>query len=70
MARNVSHSRWCFVPMCKNTDKSTPGKIFVSVPCNPSIRKDWWLAARREFAMSKAHIYCCEDHFNVSITYT
>ncbi|KAK3891709.1 hypothetical protein Pcinc_004418 [Petrolisthes cinctipes] len=65
MSRDVIRNRWCFVPMCKSTDKSTPGKIFVSVPSSHKIRKDWWIAARREFPMAKSHIYCCEDHFNL-----
>lgn len=67
MSRNSTKSRCCFVPMCKSSDKNTPGKIFLSVPSNPSIRKSWWKAVRREFPMSRANVKCCQDHFNVSI---
>lgn len=55
--------RWCFVPMCLNTQIKTPHKIFVQVPQDEKRRKLWFKAADKP---TKSCYYCCEDHFNVS----
>lgn len=60
--------KWCFVPGCQNTSRSTPEKVFVTVPKDKKIKKKWFVAARREISdvSEKTVFYCCEDHFNVS----
>lgn len=68
MSTGQKKNRWCFVPMCTSTDKSTPGKIFLCVPVNKKIRRQWWVAARREFPVLECSLYCCQDHFTVSIS--
>jgi hypothetical protein len=65
------HSKvYCFVPRCKSTRRSTPDKIFVTVPNNPALRRKWLIAARRDLKKmplsSSSHLRCCSDHFNVS----
>lgn len=49
----------CFVPVCNNTSDNS-SKIFLVVPYDDLIRKKWFTAAK---------LYCCEDHFDVSIVY-
>lgn len=61
------YARWCFVPLCTNTDRKNPDKVFVSVPRLESIRKKWFLASNRVFDGSKSCFYCCEDHFDLYI---
>lgn len=58
--------RRCFVPMCKNTQKITPNKVFVSVPQDKTRRQLWFKLARRIDEPTSSNYYCCEDHFNVS----
>lgn len=64
--------KWCFVPECKNTTRSTPGKVFVTIPKNKKRRKQWFAAVRRKISdvSEKSVLYCCEDHFNVSFFIT
>lgn len=59
----------CMVPQCSNTSTRNPEKHFVSVPLNKEVRKRWLKAARRSVndISPSSHIYCCEDHFNVSL---
>ena len=57
--------RTCFVPMCFNTSKRTPDKLFFFVPRDEKIRNLWFrLASRTDLPTSKTHYFCCEDHFN------
>uniref|UniRef100_A0A8D8WKF5 THAP-type domain-containing protein n=1 Tax=Cacopsylla melanoneura TaxID=428564 RepID=A0A8D8WKF5_9HEMI len=59
--------RYCVVPQCTNTKRTTPDKIFVHVPRDRKIRKRWFVAMRRDKFMSDlSTAYVCEDHFNVS----
>ncbi|KAJ8703990.1 hypothetical protein PYW07_013284 [Mythimna separata] len=58
--------RYCMVPMCPNTIKSTPDKVFFAVPRVANIRKQWCKVMRRKdnvSAISRLHV--CEDHFNI-----
>ncbi|KAM0735265.1 hypothetical protein ACS0PU_010413 [Formica fusca] len=57
--------RRCFVPMCKNTQKITPDKVFVSVPQDKTRRQLWFKLARRIDEPISSNYYCCEDHFNL-----
>lgn len=61
--------KWCFVPNCMNTSAKTPQKIFVTVPIAPKRRAKWFAAARRDVkgVSPTSAIYCCEDHFDVSV---
>lgn len=61
--------RWCFVPLCKNTTKSTPTKVFVTVPREEATRRLWFRLARRSDEPTKSNYFCCEDHFVVRIQY-
>lgn len=62
-----SSYKYCFVPKCSNTTKSTPGKIFITVP-KGDVRKKWIQQTRRDSDSTslKSTFYCCEDHFDVS----
>jgi len=54
--------------MCPNTQIKTPHKIFVQVPAEEKRRELWFKAAHRADKPTKSCYYCCEDHFNVSIS--
>lgn len=65
------YRRSCVVPMCKNTTRSTPSKIFFSLPKREDIRRKWCKAMKRDekknaplSSISGSNI--CEDHFLVS----
>lgn len=63
--------RSCIVPMCTNTSIKTPEKLFVPVPKGENIRKQWVKMIRRDGEFSpQSGLYCCEDHFDVSILET
>lgn len=63
--------KWCFVPQCTNTTLKTPNKVFLNVVKDELVRKRWCQAARRKFPVKKTStLYCCEDHFDVSILLT
>lgn len=55
--------RWCFVPLCRNTTKSAPSKVFVTVPREEAARRLWFRLARRPDEPTKSNYFCCEDHF-------
>ncbi|XP_072943802.1 uncharacterized protein [Epargyreus clarus] len=57
--------RYCLVPLCKNTIRSTPDKVFFSVPHDMKIRNQWCKMMRRDKVSPMAHLHCCEDHFNI-----
>ncbi|KAG5869790.1 hypothetical protein JTB14_029580 [Gonioctena quinquepunctata] len=62
--------RYCIVPKCNNTTKTTPQKVFFLVPRNANIRIKWCKAIKRdEFTNQKLSatscLYCCEDHFDL-----
>lgn len=61
--------KWCFVPGCVSTTIKTPTKVFVSVPKEITKRKKWVATVGRDIkdVSSASTIYCCEDHFNVSL---
>lgn len=59
--------RYCLVPLCKNTIRSTPEKVFFPVPKDEKIRKQWCKIMRRDNVSSSSCLHCCEDHFDVSI---
>lgn len=63
------YNKWCFVPGCKNNSKKTPMKKFLCVPRHREKRKKWFEAVGREIRGTSLNssLYCCEDHFNVSI---
>ena len=59
----------CFVPGCQSSTVKTRKKIFVAVPTDRGLRKQWAAMARRVDAKtlkSSSQWYCCEDHFEVS----
>lgn len=66
-----SYYKYCIVPLCTNTTANCRDKIFFSVPKDPSIRKTWTNAMKRDDKLnpklsSKSSLWCCEDHFSVS----
>lgn len=70
LKRNLqgNNRKTCFVPKCYNSTKKTKGKIFVSVPHDLGVRKQWAKAAGRpdaETLTSRWRWHCCEDHFEV-----
>ncbi|KAL1448390.1 hypothetical protein WDU94_010905 [Cyamophila willieti] len=55
----------CYVPLCSNTSLNS-NKIFIHVPLNIKIRKQWFEIAKRPFNVSdKCTMYACEDHFDI-----
>ena len=67
--RPTKYIKICFVPLCPNTSKSTPEKMFITIPVNPARRK-LWLDAVGKSAVGrnpKSPMFCCQDHFNVSM---
>ncbi|KAL3282239.1 hypothetical protein HHI36_005433 [Cryptolaemus montrouzieri] len=64
---NSKFYKYCAVPFCHNTTIKTPQKLFVYVPRQKEIRKEWFRLAGREdykILISK-NIYFCEDHFDM-----
>ena len=62
--------KWCFVPKCQSTSTKMSSKMFLAVPRQISVRRQWAKMARRDDAntiTSTAPWFCCEDHFNVSM---
>lgn len=57
-------NRKCFVPTCSNNSQNSPNKIFVRI--REDLRKKWCHEAGAEY-YNVYTMYCCEDHFNVSI---
>lgn len=60
----MEHS--CLVPICRNTT-DTSNKIFVHVPRNSDVQKNWRIALKLP---ERVHLgrnnVICEDHFDVS----
>lgn len=63
--------RWCVVPQCRNTSKSSPNKLFIDVPRKADIRRKWLDLARRNHQNMSvtSPVYFCEDHFDVSVEF-
>lgn len=58
----------CFIPKCKSTKCNNPQKIFYTVPIqDKERRKSWFLAADRQDYSSNTDLFCCSDHFDVSL---
>lgn len=55
----------CFVPSCFNSSEHSMKKLFIMVPIKEDIRLKWCVAVSRPYTKTK-HLYCCEDHFDVS----
>lgn len=64
---NLKSYRSCFVPLCTNTTKATPDKMFLNVPQDVKRRNKWFQAVHRDNPQTKSIFFCCEDHFDVSI---
>lgn len=64
---NSKFYKYCAVPLCQNTTIKTPQKLFVYVPIQKEIRKQWFRLARRDKPPTSKNVYFCEDHFDVSI---
>ncbi|VEN55235.1 unnamed protein product [Callosobruchus maculatus] len=63
---NSKSYRYCFVPLCTNTTKKTPGKVFFNVPQDENRRNKWFQAAHRDIPpKTKTKFFCCEDHFDL-----
>lgn len=58
--------KYCLVPRCKNTTSKAPNKLFFLVP-QGKIRAKWCKIMRRDQVSPTTPLYCCEDHFDVSI---
>ncbi|KAG5867090.1 hypothetical protein JTB14_007100 [Gonioctena quinquepunctata] len=69
MSENKVVNKYCLVPDCPNTSKNAPEKWFINVPSDIKIRNVWQKATRREvFVSNKSHVYCCEDHFKITMS--
>ncbi|CAM1331597.1 Uncharacterised protein r2_g4053 [Pycnogonum litorale] len=64
MSAGKSCYKYCCVPECKSTTIRDEEKIFVSVPDNPTTRKNC-LMQRNAFIVCKRTSYCCGDHFDM-----
>lgn len=65
---NPNTRKSCVVPKCKNTTTNSPDKLFFIVPKDVKMRKKWIKAMKRLDPFGdKSTVYCCEDHFDVSI---
>lgn len=64
---NLKSYRACFVPLCTNTTKKTPKKVFLNVPQDVKRRNLWFQAVRRinPQPQTTTKFFCCEDHFEV-----
>ncbi|XP_031337371.1 uncharacterized protein LOC116166535 [Photinus pyralis] len=69
-AEKGKYRRSCVVPMCTNSVRSTPNKIFFSLPKREDVRRKWCKAMKRDTtknaplsSISGSNI--CEDHFNL-----
>ncbi|KAI5735083.1 hypothetical protein M8J77_013975 [Diaphorina citri] len=52
--------------VCNSTSKSTPDKVFISVPRDENRRKAWFNAMRRKNVLSsKTFAAVCADHFDL-----
>lgn len=72
MNTGVKTYKYCIVPLCTSTTSSTPDKLFFLVPKNKEMRKKWCEVMNRDEPKypelsSKTALYCCENHFDVSI---
>lgn len=57
----------CLVPLCPNTSRNSPEKIFIRIPRNKVKREKWWIAGNIKIPISNnPELFCCEDHFEVS----
>ncbi|KAJ8974235.1 hypothetical protein NQ317_016731 [Molorchus minor] len=45
---NSSYYKYCLVPQCKSTTIKNAKQIFIYVPNNEQIRKEWLKLARRD----------------------
>ncbi|KAI5755649.1 hypothetical protein M8J77_018601 [Diaphorina citri] len=62
----MSSYRYCCVPLCNSTSKSTPDKVLISVPRDENRRKAWFNAMRRKNVLSsKTFAAVCADHFDL-----
>lgn len=61
---NIKSYRTRFLPLCINTTKASPGKMFLNVSQDDQRRNQWFQAVHRD---SPKTLYCCQDHFDVSI---
>lgn len=67
--------KYCIVPKCKNTTRTTPdldyeeALLLFRIPSDAKIRKLWCKMMRRDNLSPISCLYCCEDHFNVSMLY-
>ena len=64
--------KYCIVPKCINTTAVTPNKLFFRVPRQADIRAKWCKAMKRNDKTplsEKSGLYCCEDHFDVSVSF-
>ena len=57
------------VPRFKSTTYTSPGKLFFYMPQDIKIRKLWFKILLRMATPTNSYFYCCEDDFNVSITF-
>ena len=65
---NPNTRKSCVVPKCKNTTTNSPEKLFFIVPKDVKMRKKWIKAMKRLDPFGgKSTVYCCEDHFDVSV---
>lgn len=57
--------RKCFVQTCSNNSNNSPNKIFVRI--REDLREKWCRDVGVEYYKVYT-AYCCEDHFDVSIS--
>ncbi|XP_075989237.1 uncharacterized protein LOC142985137 isoform X2 [Anticarsia gemmatalis] len=57
--------KYCIVPLCKNTNKNAPNKVFFLVPRGAAVRKTWCRIMKRDMISPSTCLYCCEDHFDL-----
>lgn len=59
--------KYYMVPECKITIFSTPDKVFFRIARDEELQKQWCKIMKRDDVSPLSVVFCCEDHFNVSI---
>ena len=59
--------KWCFVDECHNSTTKIPDKIFFPGSVNTIVRNKWFESAQRRDMPGNSNMFCCQDHFDVSI---
>lgn len=57
----------CFVKSCNNNSADNSDLAFVAVPRDMRVRQKWFSAVGIARTTTQPTLYCCADHFDVSV---